>query len=107
MSKQAFQAIVGLIGLGFALCFGIVVMPPLIRHPDVIGALAAGFVNPYASGYAMDAICCWAILCAWVLHDARTRRVRHGWIAIVLGIAPGVATGLAFYLLLRSRQGHQ
>lgn len=32
--------------------------PPQLADPDIIGAFAAGFVNPYASGYAAQAGCC-------------------------------------------------
>lgn len=103
MSSTWFKFIVGAIGLGFALFFLGTVVPPLVRHPDIVGAFGAGFVNPYASGYAMDAIACWGILTAWVLHEARTTDIRYGWVAILLGIAPGVATGFGFYLLLRMR----
>jgi Terpene cyclase DEP1 len=80
------------------------VLPPLVADPDVIGALLAGFVNPYAAGYALDAITCWLILAVWVVHEARARGIRHGWIALLLGLVPGVATGLACYLIVRSMQ---
>ena len=103
MPQPLFKALVLLIGLGFAAAFAVLVLPPLLQNPDVLGAFAAGFVNPYASGYALDAICCWALLTVWVIHEARTEGVRHGWIAVLLGIAPGVATGFAAYLLLRLR----
>lgn len=92
------------LGLLFALAFVVVVVPPLWASGDIVGALAAGFVNPFASGYALDAIICWCILALWVIHDARHEGVRHGWVALVLGLVPGVATGLAFYLLLRLRR---
>lgn len=103
MTQQSFKVIVMAIGVVFTLFFFGVVVPPLIRHPDIVGAFGAGFVNPYASGYAMDAICCWAILAAWVFYEARTTKIKYGWIAVLLGIAPGVAVGLCFYLLLRLR----
>lgn len=89
---------------GFAAAFGIMVVPPLIESGDVLGAFAAGFVNPFSSGYALDAILCWCVLAVWVAQDARERGVRHGWIALLLGVAPGVATGFAVYLLMRERQ---
>lgn len=92
------------IGLGFAAAFCAIVVPPLLRSLDVWGAFAAGFVNPYASGYALDTICCWGVLAVWVLHDARVLGVRHGWLCLLLGLAPGVATGFAVYLLMRSAQ---
>ncbi len=104
MNSKLFQALTVLLGAGFALAFCVLVLPPLLASGDVIGAFAAGFVNPYSSGYALDAIMCWCILAVWVAYEARTCKIRHGWVALVLGLAPGVATGFAFYLLLRHRQ---
>jgi hypothetical protein len=104
MTSRNFQWMVGAVGVAFALAFIGIVVPALMRNPDVFGAFAAGFVNPFASGYALDAISCWLILAMWVVYEARTQGIRHGWMAIVLGIAPGVATGFAFYLILRARQ---
>lgn len=79
-------------------------MHRVISHPNAFDAFAAGFVNPLASGYAMDAITCWAILAVWVLHEAKTKGIQHGWVAVVLGIAPSVAAGLAVSLLIRAKQ---
>lgn len=104
MNRTLYQALLWLLGLGFALAFAVMVMPAVLRDGDIIGAFAAGFVNPYSSGYALDAILCWCVLAVWIIHEKSTLGIRHGWIALVLGVAPGVATGFAFYLLLRSRQ---
>ncbi|HSW14178.1 MAG TPA: DUF2834 domain-containing protein [Solimonas sp.] len=104
MNRASFQALLWLLGLGFALAFLVVVMPAVLRDGDIVGGFAAGFVNPYASGYALDAILCWCVLAAWVAYEAKTLGIRHGWITLLLGIAPGVATGFAAYLLLRMRQ---
>lgn len=104
MSQTTFKALVALLGLGFAAAFATLCIPALLANPDVPGAFAAGFVNPYSSGYALDTICCWALLTVWVIYEARHEGIRHGWIAVLLGIAPGVATGFAVYLLLRLRQ---
>jgi hypothetical protein len=103
MSSSLFRALVTLIGAAFTLAFAVVVVPPLLQNPDVIGAFAAGFVNPYSSGYSMDVISCWCLLAVWVAHEAKTTGIRHGWVALALGVMPGVATGMAFYLLLRMR----
>ena len=35
----------------------------------------------------------------------KTRPVKHGWIAPLLGLVPGVAAGFAVYLLLRLNAG--
>ena len=95
MNASAFKLLLVILGLGFAILFSIIVLPPLFAAPDIIGALAAGFVNPYASGYALDAIFCWAVLAVWVIYEAKARGVKHGWVALMLGIVPGVATGFA------------
>lgn len=104
-SSRTFQGLYALVGGGFAVAFAVLVVPAVLETGDVPGAFAAGFVNPFASGYALDAICCALLLALWVLHERRHHGVRHGWIAVLLSVAPGVATAFAFYLVLRSRQG--
>lgn len=99
-----FKLILAALGLGFAGVFAATVLPRMLVDADVIGAFAGGFVNPYATGYALDAIFCWMILAAWVVHDAHQHGVRHGWAALLIGVVPGVASGLALYLLMRQRQ---
>ncbi|HAA54237.1 MAG TPA: hypothetical protein DCE42_05750 [Myxococcales bacterium] len=88
----------------FTVVFAIVVIPPLLRDGDVFGAFAAGFVNPYSSGYATDALLCWLVLAVWVVHDRVMLSVRYGWLCLLLGIVPGVAVGLPLYIVIRSRQ---
>lgn len=105
MSQRQFLGAVAIVGLAFSGFFAAVVIPPLLANPDVLGAFAAGFVNPYASGYSADVFACWFILVAWVLHEARTKGVKRGWVCLILGIVPGVAVGYAAYFLLRARQG--
>ena len=83
--------------------FAVVVVPPLLASGDIIGAALAGFVNPYASGYAADTIITALILIAWIIYERLTLGVRHGWICIVVTLVPGVATGFALYLILRMR----
>lgn len=104
MTERHFTLAVICLAVLFAAVFGAVVVPPLIENPDVVGAFAAGFVNPYASGYSADVIVCWAILAVWVWYEAVNLSVRHGWVCLVLGLVPGVAVGFASYLLLRQRQ---
>ena len=104
MSERVLWALCVAIALGFTGVFCVVVLPPLLQNPDVLGAFAAGFVNPYASGYSADVFFCWATLAAWVAHEAKAYGVRHGWVCLVLGVVPGVAVGFALYLVLRSRQ---
>lgn len=107
MQASLFRALLILIATVFTLAFALVVVPPLVESRDVLGALMAGFVNPYAAGYAMDTISCWCVLTAWVVHEAHAKGIRHGWIAVLLGLVPGVATGFAVYLLLRMKQEDQ
>lgn len=103
MSKGLFEALIIALGVLFAVVFAFIVVPPLLESGDVMGAFAAGFVNPYASGYSMDAILTGLILIVWVLYERSARGVRHGWVAIVLCFVPGVATAFAYYLLLKCR----
>jgi hypothetical protein len=100
MTEQQFRVTIVLVALGFSAYFGVVVIPPLLDNPDLIGAFAAGFANPYSSGYSADVIACWLVLAAWVIFEANA--VKYGWLCLIVGVVPGVAVGFAAYLLLRS-----
>lgn len=102
MRDQIFKTTIVLIAIIFTLIFGITIIPPFLENPDIFGAFAAGFVNPYASGYSVDVFCCWAILIVWIIYESNT--IRYGWVCILLGLIPGVAVGFALYLVLRMRQ---
>lgn len=104
MTEVIFKTIIVAATLVFLAVFAFVVTPPLLDDLDVVGAFAAGFVNPYASGYSTDVIACWVILSAWILYERKALAIRHGWMCIVLGLIPGVALGFALYLLIRMRQ---
>ncbi len=104
MAEQFFRFSLVAVSLGFVAYFGVVVVPPLLESGDIVGAFAAGFANPYSSGYSADVVACWLVLVAWVVYEARTLSIRRGWICLVLGIVPGVVVGLAAYLLLRAGQ---
>ena len=104
MNERGFAVSILLIAATFCLYFAVVVIPPLIENPDIPGAFAAGFVNPYSSGYSADVFACWGILAAWVFYEARAHSVKKGWVCLVLGIVPGVAVGLAAYLIVRSSE---
>ncbi len=106
MNEHSFKVIMILLAILFTVFFCAVVVPPLIENPDFVGAFAAGFVNPYASGYSTDVVVCWAVLAVWVWYEAANHSVRHGWVCLILGAVPGVAVGFALYLLLRQRQLH-
>lgn len=104
MSESVYRTL--LIGsiVAFTVFFASVVVPPLIENPDIWGAFAAGFVNPYSSGYSTDVLVCWFVLAVWVIRDAKAYAVQYGWLCLLLGIVPGVAVGFALYLLIRHKQ---
>ncbi len=104
MSEKLFHGLIATVALGFTVLFCVVVVPPLIGHFDVLGAFAAGFVNPYAAGYSADVLACWLIVAAWIAFEAKSKGVKWGWPCLLLGVVPGVAVGLAAYLLIRARQ---
>ena len=92
------------LGGGFAVLFFVLVFPPVLQTGDIIGAFAAGFVNPFATGYSLDVFFSYGVLAVWILHERHTMRIRYGWIALIVGVVPGVATGFALYLLMRHSQ---
>lgn len=104
MGVRVFEGLCIALAMGFTIAFCALVVPPLIQNPDILGAFAAGFVNPYASGYSTDVFFCWATLAVWIAYEAKTDSVRHGWACLVLGLVPGVAVGFALYLVIRRRQ---
>jgi len=107
MKESTFKILMFCIAIVFTLVFAIVVMPPLIADPDIFGALGAGFVNPYSSGYSVDVFLCWVALAIWVFYESKALGVKHGWVCLVLGAFPGVAVGLPLYLVLRNFQVNQ
>lgn len=104
MGERMFQSTVVLAGGIFLVIFLTIVVPPLLVDGDVLGAFAAGFVNPYAAGYSSDVLACFVILAAWILYERQRYGVRHGLWCIPLSVVPGVAVGFAAYLLIRMRQ---
>ncbi|MDG1825013.1 MAG: DUF2834 domain-containing protein [Henriciella sp.] len=103
MSKSLFEVLCLITGAAFAIAFAIIVVPALLATGDVPGAFAAGFVNPFSTGYSIDAILCAVLLIIWVIYERSTLGIKYGWIAIPLSFVPGVAVGFAYYLILRSR----
>ena len=103
MNQTLFESVMWLIAGGFTVFFCAVVVPPLIADPDIFGAFAAGFVNPYSTGYSVDVILCWFILLGLIVHDAGKTYVPYRWVCLCLGVVPGVAVGLSLYLISRSR----
>lgn len=99
MPRDPFEWIVAAFGLVFTVAFAILAVPAVLQDGDIIGAFAAGFVNPYASAYAADVWCSGFILIAWALYE----RLPGGWLVVPLTFVPGVATAFAYYLILRRR----
>jgi hypothetical protein len=104
MNTKTFKITVFLIALAFAAFFIATIVPALIMDFDILGAFAAGFVNPYSSGYSVDVIACWLILLVWIVYEKKALNIRYGWVCLMLGIVPGVAVGFAAYLILRLNQ---
>ena len=104
MSEKTFRRSIMAVALAFTALFRVLVIPALMADSDIVGAFAAGFVNPYSSGYASDAIACWLILALWIAYEVKTVPIRVGAICLALGVVPGVAVGFAAYLLLRSNR---
>lgn len=104
MNENNFKRAIIISAALFLAVFVLYVLPAALDQGDIIKAFAAGFVNPFASGYAMDAIACGLILFFWILFEAKQYGIRHGWICIILSVIPGVAVGLALYLLMRHKQ---
>ncbi len=104
MTTSLFRILLWFSAIAFTVIFAVLIVPPLLEDFDVIGAFAAGFVNPFSSGYSIDVIVCWFILAIWIIHDAQSLGVRHGWWCLLMGVVPGVAVGFAAYLLIRQRQ---
>ena len=104
VSEKLFRRLLLLVALSFSAVFAVLIIPPLLANPDIIAAAAGGFVNPFAAGYATDVILCWVVLAIRVIFERQRYQIRGGWLALVLGVVPGVAVGFALYLLMRQRQ---
>ena len=104
MSEKIFKSLVLGFALLFTIAFFVLMTPSFLQNPDIIGAFAAGFVNPYASGYALDTIVCGLILFTWIIYEANTLGIKYGWICILLSFIPGVAVGFGLYLFIRHNQ---
>ncbi|MCQ6262521.1 DUF2834 domain-containing protein [Alloalcanivorax profundimaris] len=94
MPESIYKGMLVVAALFFTAFFTVTVLPPLFEKPDIWGAFAAGFVNPYSSGYSTDVLVCWVILAVWVAYEAKAYEVRKGWICLLLGIVPGWRSGL-------------
>ena len=104
MTERAFKNALLIAATGFTAVFAYLVIPAFINQPDILGPFGAGFVNRFAAGYASDIFFCWGVLAIWVVYEAKTYSVKHGWLCLLLGVVPGVAVGFALYLILRMHQ---
>jgi hypothetical protein len=104
MPNTRFGQIVIALAAACMATLAVVVLPTFVADGLDIGrAFDLAVVNPYASGFATDVFFTYAILITWVVYEAKYRDVRHGWVAVVLGLLLSVALGLALYLLIRHR----
>jgi hypothetical protein len=105
MTDRSFRAALLALAVVFTAIFAFVIPPALVHDGfDFWGGARATFVNPYASGVSVDVLMTYVVLAVWVFHEARTKQVRRGWIALLLGLVTGMTVGLAAYLLIRARQ---
>jgi len=102
MKKKVFKISLAIVAIFFTLIFCFIVIPPLITNPDIVSAIKGGFVNPYATGFSMDAICSWVVLLIWVIYEMP--KIKYGWVSLLLGLLPGVVVGFAAYLIIRTNQ---
>lgn len=79
----------------FTAAFLYLVVPALWESRDIVGAVI-GEPRPFAVAYILDVWATWLVLTIWVLRERRP----WGWTAPLLGLVPGVAVGLAVYLLV-------
>lgn len=103
MNQRIYISLLALIAVLFSGFFVLTVVPALAVDWDIVSAFAAGFVNPFASGYSVDVILCWCILAVWIIYERSNQGIKHGWVCLLLGVVPGVAVGFALYLILRAR----
>lgn len=104
MSERTYRCALIAVAASFTLLFCAIIIPALLVDRDIVGAFAAGFVNPYATGYSLDVVFCLITLVIWVVYEAKAHSVRYGWICVLLCFVPGVAVGFPLYLVLRHGQ---
>lgn len=105
MPDTRFDWIVITLAVAFMAVLVVVAVPTFVDDGlDIVHAVDQAFVNPYSSAFTIDILFTYAIFFAWVVYEAQYRDVRHGWVALVLGLVIGVAVGLASYLLIRHKE---
>jgi hypothetical protein len=104
MNERSFKLCLAIFAGLFLAVFLFYITPNTLADGDIVGAFAAGFVNPYAAGYSIDVIMCWFIMSAWIVFERTQYGYKYGYLCIALGVMPGVAVGFALYLFLRMKQ---
>lgn len=105
MTERTFRA--GLIAFGgvFTVLFMAIIPPALIDDGfDFWGGALHTFDNAYAAGVSIDVLLAYGVLALWVVYEGMAKRVRRGWIALLLGLVTGLTVGLVAYLLIRMKQ---
>ncbi|MFT4824189.1 MAG: hypothetical protein ACJASY_000731 [Halioglobus sp.] len=62
MTDSVFKPCLWLAAVLFTTAFRFLTIPPLMEITDILGAFAAGFVNPFAAGYSTDVFICWFVV---------------------------------------------
>ena len=89
MSENSFRIYVGILGAAFTVFFAISIVPAFLETWDIIGAFAAGFVNPFSTCYSVDVIICGLILAVWIIYERTAFGARHGLAVFPLMLIPG------------------
>jgi hypothetical protein len=77
VTLTTFRLLLIVLAAGLALAFAVICIPAPIEKPGLLSAAAAGFVNPYSTGDAVDTIFCWGVLAVWMVYEANAKGLRH------------------------------
>lgn len=104
MSPRQFRAGLVVLAVAYTFLFIAIIPPALIdRGFDFWGMALDTFDTPSAAAVSSDVLLSYAVLALWVAYEAVTRKVRRGWVALLLGLVTGMTVALAAYLLIRTR----
>lgn len=102
MTERTFKAGLLAIAALFIVLF-VVILAPEVKDLTFGKAVDDMFNTPVNQGVSTDILLTYAALALWVVYEAIIKKVRRGWIALVLG-AVGVAVALPAYLIIRMGQ---
>lgn len=71
--------------------------------PDIVGFVAALFVNGPGSGFAFDLLMSIGLFWIWSFIDARRHGVPHWWIVLPTASFVGLILAMPLYFFLRER----